>query len=185
MTLEQTELSLVTIAGRLLVLFVILAMVLGIGMIIVLQPQIASITGGLPILDTRFYYTSDEVMTLMTILGEYGRSLYMTHLALDMFFPAAYGASLVIATFMMARPTIGESLARRVAVLPVAGTLFDYAENALILVMLVQYPSVSPLVATLSSAMTTSKWCFLTFSIVILLLLGVLRLRSGSNRPTS
>ena len=125
---------------------------------------------GLPDMATR--YAPAHTYELFDAYGEQGRYDYAVFLKrVDSIFPMVYGFFFVMATtfgftrIFPARPGL-----QKLALLPLAATFFDYAENFCFLAMLRDYPARLESLAKIANLCTLTKWGFALLSIVLLLI---------------
>lgn len=106
-------------------------------------------------------YTPDAVRGFLERIGEAGRRLYLTRqIPLDMLYPALLALTLVGWLAWMGRG--GGWIA-------VVASLFDYAENLLIVAMIWGFPDVPDGLARLASGVTVLKSGFSTVAFVWIL----------------
>ena len=96
-------------------------------------PNLLRESGGLPILDMRFWYSADQAYQLFDRLGPIGRSdnqlLYMT---VDIIIP--------LLAAMLLWSAMSRGALRKFRGVALLGGVFDYLENITILTLLVNYP---------------------------------------------
>ena len=152
----------------------LIALVTGAIMSIGISPQVDAITGGIGLLDTRLFYTLDEVNALFLSLGQMGLQFYTYQKIVDMVFPLGYGLPLAFLQAMALKKIVsGESSARLLTLLPIAGMTLDYIENILIWSQIIAFPSLSALVVSAAAAATILKWTLLGASFVVLIITGI------------
>jgi nucleoside-diphosphate-sugar epimerase len=124
------------------------------------QPQIRRLTGGLPILDMRLWYSEASAYKLLDVLGETGRSLYWKLLwSFDLLAPLLFGAFLSSA--------IRRTAFRRLNQLPFLASAFDYVENIAITFLLLRYPLRLSALVLLASTLTLLKWFLYAASVIV------------------
>ena len=132
----------------------------------------------LGILDTTINYSPSLAYSLLAAYGEEGRYAYTAFLErVDFIFPVIYGSFFVmVTTFGFVRIFPGRPGVQKLALFPLATTLFDFAENCCFLVLLRNYPTRLDTVARVANICTLAKWGFALISTVLLLiaLLGLL-----------
>lgn len=153
-------------------------------------PQLLLLGDGQEILDNRFGYDSAEVVTLFTAYGPEGRALYRTFLlAADFIYPLLFALMLgALLVWLMRVDGIQGARWRNAHLSPLALVVLDYIENAGVLLMLRQFPTVSDTVVTIVSTLTIVKMLGVTLLFVAIMLLTgralALRLKRRQARPT-
>ena len=128
------------------------------------------VSGGTPMLDTFFYYTTDRAYELLAALGSAGRSAYLTANLIDFFFPLTYALFFTISITMtytfIYKP---EDKRNWLILLPFVAMLAHYGENICVRLMLLNYPA--PLMATAQAAswLTTLKFTLIVASALLIL----------------
>jgi hypothetical protein len=120
-----------------------------------LLSRVARSCGGLPPFDVRGFWTADDAQALVSACGAMGRTEYI-HLAVaDLGYPAVSCAALLVATALLLRRFGGRAWPW---LLPaIVMSLLDYAENAGIWTLLLQWPDVNTTVATAAGIATALK----------------------------
>ena len=134
-----------------------------------LVPRVADRCGGLSPLDVRGRWTAPDARDLVRACGVTGRTAYVNLQLLDLAYPAFSCAALLLATGLLLRRYGGRGWGLLLPAL--AMTVFDYAENASVWTLLLQWPHVNPAVAAAGGTITTLKRItgFAAFTIPILL----------------
>jgi hypothetical protein len=120
--------------------------------------------------DLSFYYTADDLYQMAGAFGEAGRTAYIkARFTFDLVFPLAY--TLFLATgirwvYKRAFPT--GSFWPRANIVPVFGALFDYLENLSTSLVMVRYPSPTPIADWLAAVFTLVKWILVSGSFLLL-----------------
>lgn len=115
-------------------------------------PYFSEKTGGLQLLDTRFFYNPGSAADLLNLLGEEGRKWYLRMAGLaDMLYPLAYGSVFV----MLAQ---WSSASRPMLLMAFFAPLADIAENLATVALLLRYPAFDQAVALAGSAFNGLKW---------------------------
>ncbi|WP_432873498.1 hypothetical protein [Microbispora rosea] len=109
----------------------------------------------LPPLDVRSWWTLQEARAMLTACGPAGRTAYLHQQLLDLAYPAALAALLVVATALLAR-RYGDRW-WPVLVPTVAMTVLDYVENIGIWTLLLDWPRTHPAVIAVAGAATAIK----------------------------
>lgn len=140
--------------------------------------RIAESSGGLETLDVTPGFSATEAVERIDALGPRARATYLwMELTLDAVFPLLHG--LVVALLLLwllrhaapSRPGL-----RWLAVLPLAGAVADWLENAAIVVLLLAHPA-APLPAAAAAAVAgRAKWLLVGGSLALVPLLALLAL---------
>ncbi len=148
-------------------------------------PQVEAACGQAPP-DVRFTSSADDVSSFLEACGPAGRDAYQAMQMADLLYPLVFG--LFVATslaLVLARLAPGRRSVLAFAALPLAGTAFDYLENAFAWLALAAYPDPSAagsLLGLASAAKTTTFWFA---GIVLLGALGALAVAEGRRRRLS
>lgn len=109
-------------------------------------------------LDIRFVYDADTVAAVLAELGEGGRAAYLRSLLIaDIAWPLVYGSTLALT---IAWGFVGSAWQRRLISLPLLAVLWDLAENTLVSIQIVRFPSFTRWLATVGSGVSAVKWVF-------------------------
>ncbi len=135
---------------------------------------LSQLTGGLPILDTRLWYTPADLQAFLSAAESLGRSAYQQMHALpDLFFPILYSLSLIVAIRIVARRLgLTAKTMHRLTIFGVLPGVFDLLENASLIRLTALHPTLPSWLAALAPVLTLLKWLLL--AVVVLLLLGLL-----------
>lgn len=135
---------------------------------------------GQPALDVRGYWNAADAAAVLEGCGEPGRRAYVHLQLLDLVYPAASGAALVLVTALLLRRYGGRGWFLLIPALVMVG--FDYAENVAVWTLLLSWPEVDPVVAAVGGVVTAVKRVagFVAFSIPIALGLAALVHRGRS-----
>lgn len=125
--------------------------------------------------DTSFYYTPAQLYDIAEAYGADGRRHYIeARYQFDIIWPLVYTAFLFSTIGRLSLNLFGaRSIWRRLYWAPLAGLVFDYAENLSASIVMLRYPSYTPGLDMLSGVMTVLKWVFVNGSFVILILLSL------------
>lgn len=117
------------------------------------------ITGGASIPDMELWYSGESLYGILGALGEAGRFFYLTSvLPLDLVFPTCYGVFLAIILSHLVRIAgLQGTIWQYVVLLPIVAAIFDYAENILMIIILIHYPDTMPMIASCVSLCTVIK----------------------------
>ena len=146
--------------GKTVLLFFILTNFVYAIMLIVTIPKVMSFSDGMKLMDMLpTGYDMGYVSTLLSTLGEEGRKTYLFHqIPMDMIYPLLFGISysLLLAYFLNKLNRLNSSLFY-LCLLPLAAGVFDYLENAGIIMMLTSYPNLSASSVTMTNFFTILK----------------------------
>jgi hypothetical protein len=142
---------------------------------------------GLPPFDVRGLWTLNDAQLMLTACGPAGRTAYVHQQLLDLAYPAALAALLLVATALLVRP-----YGHRwwpILVPTVAMTVLDYVENIGVWTLLMDGPDTHPTLIMVAGAATAVKRAlgFVAFTIPLLLslagLASMIRGRGRRSRP--
>lgn len=120
------------------------------------------------VLDTRLWYTPDDVRAFLEAIGQTGRELYLvTQLSVDLLFPAMYGLLCALLLVRLCGRTWGGPLAAMALVAAAA----DVVENLCTAWLAATYDRQSSWVALPALAATLAKFA-LTFAALVAIVLG-------------
>lgn len=131
---------------------------------------------GMKLLDMLpFGYEAQYVQLLFDTLGEEGRHAYLTRqLPLDMIYPGLFAVSYsLITVYFLNKMGKFNGWVVNLAFIPVVVGLADYAENAGIITMLLNYPNQTTLMVGLTSTFSVVKAMSTTVYFVSLLVILV------------
>lgn len=135
------------------------------------------ITNGANILDFEFGFSSAEANSIVTALGEQGRSFYLTKIIpIDFVFPVTYMLCYAGWIARLAKNTMPMKGAKRLLILPLLAMLFDWLENAGVIMILTQYPGIPEGAVALASTAGMIKFTFTLCSMVTIMVLLVMSL---------
>lgn len=128
------------------------------------------ISGEPKIPDLSFYYSADDLYRIAQELGDTGRADYIyARFTFDLVWPLVYAAFLVTSiSWIFGRRLSIQGTARFVNLVPFLGMVFDYLENISTSLVMLRFPSNTPLVASLAGLFTLSKWLLIAASFVLL-----------------
>jgi hypothetical protein len=127
------------------------------------------------VLDTRFSYTQEEVLTDFERLGPDGRVLYAVIVGhLDMVYPMVFGFLFVlILAYLLRNVTHPKSNWMFLALLPVLAIFFDYLENFNTLHLLKTFPNITEEAVSRGEKFTFLKHILGLTSVATILTLSV------------
>ncbi|NNG03689.1 MAG: hypothetical protein HKM95_06255 [Inquilinus sp.] len=169
------------------VLFVfVVTQIVYLAMVLVTLPHLRSLAGGLEPFDLLpGGYDMDYARRLLEAIGSEGRAFYLTRqIPLDLLYPGLFAATFAMVwLWLFARLSSPSPLLRAGALLPIVVGIADYAENALVVTMLIGFPNLSKGVVKAASLFTVTKSMATVLYFVALLCLlavvGVRRYRAG------
>ena len=152
--------------------------------------------------DMRFFTSAGDVTSFLDACGPAGRDAYQKMQIADLVYPAVVGVFLasslaLVIGHLSPRAASRGSKAAWLALTPLVGSLFDYAENVFAWLALGQYPEPAATDAVLgyaSAAKSVAFWASGTLLLVVLVTLGVQWVRRrvwpvsdemGESRPTA
>lgn len=152
--------------------------------------KLLSMSNGVGILDLMPGYTPEQAFHLINALGDAGRTFYLQILLpQDFAFPLIYGLFYFGFMTLLIKTLFGtDSKWRYLAVMPLLAFIFDWIENIFIIVLLTNYQTKIPTIATFSSIFTTAKFAMTGISMVsslILLIVFGLRFIIRSLKPVN
>lgn len=120
-------------------------------------------------------YTADYAITLLEALGVEGRTTYLTlQLPLDFLYPGLFAITYsLLLTWLFSKSAEPGSRIFYFSLVPMLAGLFDYIENAFIVLMLKSYPVVSVAIIELASIATVLKSGFSTAFFILFFWGGV------------
>jgi hypothetical protein len=127
------------------------------------------------VLDSRFSYTQEEVLTDFERLGPDGRVLYAVMAGqLDMVYPMVFGFLFVlILAYLLRNITHPESNWMYLSLFPLLIILFDYLENFNTLHLLKTFPNITEQAVSRGEKFTFLKHIFGLTSVAMMLTLAV------------
>jgi hypothetical protein len=137
--------------------------------------------------DMSFYYTANDLYQMAEAHGKDGRAAYVNaRFTFDLIWPMVYALFLGTGiSWVFWKAFAPGSVWLRANLAPVLGMLLDYMENLATSMVMLRYPSATPVVDTLAGFLTMAKWVFVSGSFALLVLgvgVGVwrwVRARSG------
>ena len=125
--------------------------------------------------DTSFYYTADSLNQIASDYGEEGRDAYIqARFTFDLIWPLVYAVFLSTSISWTYRKAFAqESLWQRANIVPVLAALFDYLENISTSLVMLRYPTATPVLDSLAGIFTLVKWVLVAGSFA-LLFIGVI-----------
>ncbi len=120
--------------------------------------------------DMSFYYTADDLYQMAEAYGEDGREAYVrARFTFDLIWPMVYTIFLSTGiSWVYGRAFVPGSVWQRANLVPVLGLLLDYLENISTSVVMMRYPSSTPVVDRLAAVLTMGKWVFVGGSFALL-----------------
>ncbi len=137
---------------------------------LVLMPKFQQIVGNSRILDFELVKSGKIANEILLSYGAEGRTFYHYIQLVDMFYPIAY--SLFLASLICYMLKEAALRYKYLCFIPLAGALFDYAENLGIFLMLRIFPDPVQSIADFTHVMSIVKFGFIALTILILIFLG-------------
>lgn len=145
----------------------------------ILMPEFNEITAG-PLLDMSVWFTPEFAYERLSSFGK-AADIYFKIRTIDFFFPAVYAVGLACLSCAVYRKKYkNEENYRWVLFAPLAGALFDYFENIMLVILYRSLPAEYPAAATVLNYFTLIKFGLLGLSI-LLIVTGFLSLLKGGD----
>ncbi len=161
----------------LLVLFVLEVTLLGavnLGSLPLAVPTMREVTGGHSYIDMCAFCSARTIEAELAAFGAAGRAQQLRFTAtVDVLVPLLSAAFGFVALRVLAR-------ARWLAWVPIAAALLDYAENACIAALIVQYPAPATGLAALTGALSGAKTVAYASACVLIIAAALARLRRAA-----
>lgn len=121
-------------------------------------------TNGTHPLDLGFFYSADFVYQTLDAYSDFGRMKYLiSESTIDIAYPIVYSAFLSLCSYFFFQNI---QLAR----LPILILVFDWIENAIIILLLLNYPNQIESLAGVVGIFSGIKWIFALINVVLLLI---------------
>ncbi len=161
--------------------WIVFALTLGnyLAMLLYSTPILDKMSGSLPIFDLRISgYDLAQARALLRALGDDGISFYLNvQQMLDFTFPALLGLTLMLAIILLAPARLGR-WRYALALVAIAGMVFDYMENAAVRLLLLSGPdNINQQIVALASARSVNKAIFVAIAMVIVVVFLLLAVR--------
>jgi hypothetical protein len=116
--------------------------------------------GELEKIDTKLYYSPEDLYEIMEPYGEQGRRVYaLSHLTADVLFPLVYAFFFgLLISYLFQRGFPKESWVHRLNLVPFGLLIFDLIENLGVVILLLAYPTRMVGLALLTGLVTSAKW---------------------------
>lgn len=121
--------------------------------------------------DLSLWYSPADLYRMAEAYGEQGRRAYVrARFTFDLIWPLVYGVFLTTAIGWLGAGAFSPGSRWRLANLaPLLGVALDYLENLSTSVVMLRYPSRTPVVDVLAPVATLAKWAFVGGSFVLLI----------------
>ena len=131
-------------------------------------------SGNAGTIDTRFWYSTEEIYHKAESYGKEGRRAYIIErVSFDLIWPLVYAFCLgTTISFFFQRSFPSGSWMQGMNLVPVIAMLFDLMENIAASVLMLLYPNELPWLAKILPYFTSLKW-LLIFGSFILVIVGV------------
>jgi hypothetical protein len=173
------------VSGKRVIALMVITNLVYVFMLVYSIPKLMEYSSGLPIFDmSPTGYSYDEALALLTALGNDGRQFYHTQLAIDLLYPALFAVCyFALFQWVMKWGNTRNQIWQWVSLLPIVAAAFDYAENMAIWLMLSEFPTLSHLLVTVSSALTMMKSGVTTvYWIALLVLIAIVSVQKYKKR---
>lgn len=122
--------------------------------------------------DMSFYYTANDLYKIAETYGKDGRAAYVNaRFTFDLIWPMVYALFLGTGiSWVYGKAFAPGSVWQRANLAPVLGMLLDYLENLATSMVMLRYPSATPVVDSLAAFLTMSKWVFVGGSFALLVI---------------
>lgn len=148
--------------------------------------SLSNITGGLTILDTRFFYNLSDISVFLDKLGQNGRSMYqLTHFGPDLIFPISYSLFFASLNSQMGKRLVyTKHKTRFIFLLSMVAGFFDLLENFTIIALVASYPQLNQGLALSAQLFTIFKFNFFIINIAGTLFLLLLMVKKNMYKVT-
>ncbi len=165
--------------GRNVLIFFLLDALFMFGVMPMVGARLTALTGGVGPLDLNLTYSGAQAIETLAAMGAEGRALYRNiEIMADFIYPVAYTVFFaLLISWLFQKGLAAESRLRAWNVLPLGGFVFDVLENSSIILMINQFPAVSPALASVAGVFTLVKWLFAGGSMALAVVGLVARLR--------
>jgi hypothetical protein len=173
--------------GRVVLAFIIPAMVVYFIMLLYTIPQVTRYASGINLFDlSPTGYSFGYAIELLDTLGSTGRELYLyKQLPLDFIYPGLFAVSCsLLLSWLFQKSQKANSKLFYFCYVPVVAGLFDYFENIFIVRILASYPNVSEVSVSLASSMTIVKSALTTVFFVLLIIGVILNIKKKWKRSS-
>lgn len=125
---------------------------------------------GFRMIDMLIHYSPDEAYRLIAGYGEAGRSYYIAQsLTLDLLIPFSLMLFFCASFMKMFKQTYMSKFIKWFMLIAAAGFVCDYAENACVITMIVNYPARLNAAAVFCNIFSLAKDVFCTFNLLVFL----------------
>lgn len=162
--------------GKNVILFFIPAMIVYALMLSYTIPSIEEYSNSKKLFDlSPGGYSYEYAKELLTALGDKGRGLYLfNQLPLDFLYPGLFAISCsLLLSWLFLKIKEPNSRLFYFCLIPVAAGAFDYAENLLIVSMIIGYPDISQGQVEIASLLTIVKSVLTTLFLIVLTIVGI------------
>jgi hypothetical protein len=142
----------------------------------VFSEKAAQYSNGMVSPDTSLFYSGEDLYRMAQGYGQAGRQSFVDiRWTLDLLFPFVYTAFFIITTSWFLRRIVPFTSKLRVLnLVPLAAFVFDLLENSATSLVMIRYPSTSPLAQALAPVFTPIKWFAVVGSFFLLLIVTIL-----------
>lgn len=128
--------------------------------------KINQISGGKGIPDALFFYSFKQLSIIFQSYGVDGKDIYLRLQLIDMFYPIIY--SLLLGSLLYIQ--LKKTKLVKLVYLPFIAAIFDYSENILLRINLLDYPEMNKVWVDFAAISTFLKWSFVYLSIFFIII---------------
>lgn len=128
-------------------------------------------------IDTSWFYNAASLYRIAESYGESGRAFYIQQRwTFDLVWPVVYFLFIFSLSSLFYKSIGLSKMNRWILSFSWFAIFFDYIENALVTIVMLNYPNPTPLIADFAGTFTSLKWIFLGMSFIVLFLLIILKI---------
>ncbi len=157
--------------GRNVILLFLITQIIYFIMVLYTIPNVVSYADGMKVLDMQpTGYSAEYANTLLNRLGSEGRDYYLyKQIPMDMIYPFLFAITYSLLLIYLFKKSFNiESKMHYLTIVPLFGGFFDYLENIGIIVMLLDYPDFSTLLANVTNVFSILKSVSTTLFFILL-----------------
>lgn len=128
-------------------------------------------------IDTSWFYNAASLYRIAESYGESGRAFYIQQRwTFDLVWPVVYFLFIFSLSSLFYKSIGLSKMNRWILSFSWFAIFFDYIENTLVTIVMLNYPNPTPLIADFAGTFTSLKWIFLGMSFIVLFLLIILKI---------
>lgn len=128
-------------------------------------------------IDTSWFYNAASLYRIAESYGESGRAFYIQQRwTFDLVWPVVYFLFIFSLSSLFYKSIGLSKMNRWILSFSWFAIFFDYIENTLVTIVMLNYPNPTPLIADFAGTFTSLKWIFLGISFIVLFLLIILKI---------